>query len=74
MKRIILLGSLPLLLLAGCVTTSPEREAAERAACEEMERDMGLGTTHDHNEMRGLGRNPMNVSHERCQQILAQPQ
>lgn len=75
MKPMMLIGSaLPLLLLGACVTTSPERAAAERASCERMEQDMGLGTTHDHNAMKGMGLNPMNLSHERCQQILAQPQ
>ena len=74
MKRIMMIGSLPLLVLGGCVTTSPERAAAERASCEEMEKNMGLGASHDHNEMKGMGRNPMNLSHERCQQILAKPQ
>lgn len=74
MKRIMMIGFLPLLVLSGCVTTTPERAAAERASCEEMEKDMGLGTTHDHSAMKGMGANPMNLNHERCQQILSQPQ
>lgn len=74
MKRMIALTSLPVFLLGGCVTTSPERAAAERAACDEMEREMSLRTAHDHSEMKGIGRNPMNLSHDRCRQILAQPQ
>jgi len=37
-----------------------------------MEQTMGTNTTHDHNEMKGMGMNPMNLSHARCQQILAQ--
>jgi len=44
----------------------------ERAACVEMEKDMGLGRTHDHAEMKGQGRNPMNLSHDRCVAILAE--
>ncbi|WP_370714811.1 hypothetical protein [Sphingomonas sp. IW22] len=44
----------------------------QRASCERMEQTMGTNTTHDHNEMKGMGMNPMNLSHARCQQILAQ--
>lgn len=73
MKRIVIAAALPLLGLAGCVTTRPAT-AEERASCERMEQSMGLGTTHDHQAMKGQGLNPMNLSHERCQQILAQPQ
>jgi len=39
-----------------------------------MEADMGLRTSHDHNEMKQLGRNPMNLSHDRCRQILRNAQ
>jgi hypothetical protein len=39
-----------------------------------MEQTMGTNTTHDHGEMKGRGINPMNITHQRCQQILAQPQ
>lgn len=59
-------------LLAGCATTRMAT-SQERAACVEMEKDMGLGATHDHAEMKGQGRNAMNLSHDRCVQILAQP-
>ena len=59
-------------LLAGCVTPRMAT-SEERAACAEMEKDMGLGRTHDHAEMKGQGRNAMNLSHDRCVQILAQP-
>lgn len=73
MKLLMMAGSLPLLLLGACATTAdPERLAAERASCERMERDMGLQTTHDHQAMKGQGLNPMNLSHERCQQLLSQ--
>jgi len=37
-----------------------------------MEQTMGTNMTHDHNEMKGMGMNSMNLSHARCQQILAQ--
>ncbi len=33
---------------------------------------MGTNTTHDHNSLKGMGLNSMNLTHERCQQILAQ--
>ncbi len=38
-----------------------------------MEKGMSLRTTNDHAEMKGMGRNPVNLSHDRCTQILAQP-
>lgn len=31
---------------------------------------MGLQTPHDHREMKGQGRNPMNLSHDQCLRIL----
>lgn len=65
-------ASLSLVPLAGCATMRATPE--QRASCERMEQDMGLRTTHDHGEMKGQGINPMNLSHRRCQQILAQPQ
>lgn len=66
---------LPLMMLAGCATTNGgSYTAEERASCVEMEKDMGTGTVHDHNAMKGMGMNPMNITHERCQEILAQPQ
>lgn len=66
---------LPLMMLAACATTNgASYTAEERASCVEMERDMGTGTVHDHNAMKGMGMNPMNISHKRCQEILAQPQ
>jgi len=61
-------------LLTGCATTGgPMATSAERASCVEMEKDVGLGTTHDHAEMKGMGRHAMNLSHDRCVQIIAQP-
>lgn len=55
-------------LLGACATTPPT--SAEIESCRKMEGEMGLGATHDHNEMKGKGFNPMNISHKRCQQIL----
>lgn len=60
-----------IIALAGCVTTK-DATAEERASCERMEQAMGTDATHDHNEMKGRGMNPMNLSHARCRQILAQ--
>ena len=71
MIRIISISIVTVLLLSGCVTTKMA-SSEERAACIEMEKDMGLSRTHDHAEMKGRGRNPMNLSHDRCVAILAQ--
>ena len=74
MPRLILIPVAAVTLLGGCATTSGSMATSkERAACAEMENDMGLRTTHDHGEMKGMGRNPMNITHDRCMQILAQP-
>lgn len=74
MIRIISISTVAAALLAGCTTMSGRTAtSAERASCAEMEKDMGLGTPHDHAEMKGMGRNAMNLSHDRCVQILAQP-
>ncbi|NNM77767.1 hypothetical protein HJG53_12695 [Sphingomonas sp. ID1715] len=60
-------------LLAGCATSNnAETVARERAECQRMEQDMGLGSAHDHSQQRGMGPNSMNVSHERCMQLLKQ--
>lgn len=75
MTTLHILGALPLLVVAGCATTTgASYTAEERANCEAMEKDMGTGTVHDHNSLKGMGMNPMNISHERCQEMLAQPQ
>jgi len=63
---LILLAALP---LAGCVTTT-EPSSQERAYCERMEREMGTDHRHDHAEAKGMGMNPMNVTHARCRQML----
>jgi hypothetical protein len=54
--------------LAACATTPPSSE--EMAYCQRMEREMGTGHRHDQAEARGMGMNPMNVSHARCRQML----
>ena len=74
MLRLIMTPVVTATLLTGCATMDGRMAASkERAACVEMEKDMGLQTTHDHAEMKGMGRNPMNMTHDRCMQILAQP-
>ncbi len=74
MLRITAISIITAGLLTGCVTPAePMATSQERASCVEMERSMGLGARHDHAEMRGMGRNPMNLSHDRCMQVLAQP-
>ena len=74
MVRSITIPVVTAILLTGCATTGGRTATdAQRAACVDMEKDMGLGTTHDHAEMKGMGRNAMNLSHDRCMQILAQP-
>ena len=55
--------------LAACVTTS-DVTADERAYCERMEREMGIEHRHDHAEVKGMGMNPMNVTHARCRAML----
>lgn len=72
MKIYVLISTLSAALLGGCATITPT--PTQIASCQDMERDMGLSTPHDHNEMKQAGRNPMNLSHERCQQILRQAQ
>ncbi len=57
------------LSLAACVTTPADR-TQELAYCERMERQMGTEHIHDHAEAKGMGMNPMNVSHARCRQML----
>ncbi|OYY64446.1 MAG: hypothetical protein B7Y49_09735 [Sphingomonas sp. 28-62-11] len=74
MPRMTSIWILPAMLLAGCATTGDRTAtSAERSACEKMEKNMGLGSPHDHGEMKGRGLNSMNLSHDRCVKILAQP-
>jgi len=68
MKRLFLAGTLPFVLLGGCVTTST---AEQRASCEKMESGMGTADRHDHSEQKGMGRSSMNMTHDQCRQILA---
>jgi hypothetical protein len=71
MRKMILIGAiLPLAGLAACATTQTAT-AEERAYCAKMAEEMGTRTTHDHGEMKGGPANPMNASHQRCQQVLA---
>ena len=67
---LILLATATSATLAGCATTRPAT-AQELAYCRDMAAKMGTATTHDHAEMKGQMANSMNVSHARCQQILA---
>lgn len=64
----IIAAIMPVLLLGACVTT--RATSAQIESCKAMESNMGLQTPHDHNEMKGQGRNPMNLSHDQCLQIL----
>ena len=74
MLKLISIPIVTAFLLVGCATTGGQMATSEqRAACMEMEKKMGLDTPHDHREMKGMGRSSMNLSHDRCMQILAQP-
>lgn len=68
MKKISALGIAPVILLGACATVPPT--SAEIESCRKMESEMGIGQVHDHNEMKGRGLNPMNLSHARCMEIL----
>lgn len=68
MRYSMILALLPASLLGACATIPPT--SAELESCQRMESEMGVGQTHDHNEMKGRGINSMNLSHARCQQIL----
>ncbi|MFC3099728.1 hypothetical protein [Altererythrobacter lauratis] len=69
MKSLAVWLAVPALSLGACATVPPTPEQV--AACQEMERDMGVGVRHDHAEMKQQGRNPMNLSHDQCRRILA---
>ncbi|MDQ4421609.1 hypothetical protein OOT33_14370 [Sphingobium sp. DEHP117] len=68
MKKISVLGIVPVIFLGACATVPPT--SAEIESCRKMESEMGVGQVHDHNEMKGRGLNPMNLSHARCMEIL----
>ncbi len=70
MRCLMMLALLPVSLLGACVMVPPT--SAELESCQRMEREMGVGQIHDHSEMKGLGLNPMNLSHARCRRILEQ--
>ena len=55
--------------LAACATT-PEASSQELAYCEKMEREMGTQHKHDHGVAKGMGIDPMTVTHKRCRQML----
>lgn len=61
-----LVAALP---LAACATTR-DTSAGELAYCQRMEREMGTNHQHDHAEAKGMGMNPMNVTHARCREML----
>ena len=42
----------------------------DSAGMEQMERQMGTVHRHDHTEAKGMGVNPMNVTHARRGQML----
>ena len=67
----IVLMSAAVVSLSACATTGTAT-AEERAYCERMEQDMALNVAHDHAAMKGLPANSMNLTHEKCQRILAQ--
>ena len=56
-------------LITACVTT-PEMRANELAYCQRMEREMGVNHIHDHTDAKGMGIDPMHVTHNRCRKIL----
>jgi starvation-inducible outer membrane lipoprotein len=55
--------------LAACVTT-PDASPTEFAYCQQMEREMGTDHAHDHAHAKGMGLDPMNVTHARCRELL----
>ena len=65
----IALALVAVLPLAACATT-PQPSTQELAYCQRMEREMGTDHVHDHAEARGMGMNPMNVSHARCRDMM----
>lgn len=56
--------------LAACATTA-ETRSKELAYCEQMERQMGTDHVHDHGAAKGMGLDPMNVTHARCRDMLS---
>ena len=53
MKSLAVWLAVPALSLGACATVPPTPEQV--AACQEMERDMGVGVRHDHAEMKQQG-------------------
>ena len=75
MKKLLTVLVVPgLVLMSGCATTKLTHTLAEkRASCEAMESEMGVNPVHDHGEAKGGPRNPMDLTHDECRQILASP-
>jgi hypothetical protein len=63
-----LIAPAALMVLAACTTTGTPT-AEERARCQEMARDMGLASRHNHQEERSGLASPMNSRHARCRAI-----
>jgi hypothetical protein len=72
MEKYIPIAAMVTMALGACA--SVPATSAEVESCRKMESDMGLGTRHDHQEMKGMGLNPMNISHSRCMEILGRTQ
>lgn len=68
-RNTILLGFGLALPLLACATTQETRDR-ELAYCQRMEQEMGLGHVHDHSEAKGMGMNPMRVTHDRCRRLI----
>lgn len=62
-----------LAMLLGWAPGAIAATAEERAACEQMAKEMGLDKKHSHLEDKGQGSGPMNLTHARCKKILAEP-
>jgi hypothetical protein len=63
------LAAMAALPLAACATIEPTQ--SEMAYCQEMERTMGTEHAHDHGHAKGMGLDPMNVTHDRCRKMLS---
>jgi hypothetical protein len=57
-----------MMTVTACATTGTVT-AQERARCQEMTRNMGLASRHDHQAERSGATSPMNNWHDRCRAI-----
>ena len=57
-----------MMAVSACTTTGTVT-AQERARCQEMARQMGLASPHDHQAERSGLASPMNSRHDRCRAI-----